>query len=47
MIAIEPFSSWSYMVHYFDTNGLEWEHFSPDAHDQKIVEIHAEPIVKA
>ena len=35
------------MVHYFDINGLEWEHFSPDAHDQKIVEIHGEPIVKA
>ena len=31
----------------FDTNGLEWEHFSPDTHDQKIVEIHGEPIVKA
>ena len=31
----------------FDTNGLEWEHFSPDAQDQKIVELYGEPIVKA
>ena len=31
----------------FDTNGLEWEHFSPDAQDQKIVEMYGEPIVKA
>ena len=31
----------------FDANGLEWEHFSPDAHDQKIVEMYGEPIVQA
>ena len=31
----------------FDTNGLEWEYFSPDAQDQKIVEMYGEPIVKA
>ena len=31
----------------FDTNGLEWEHFSPDAQDQKIVEMYGVPIVKA
>ena len=24
----------------FDTNGLEWEHFSPGAQDQKIVEMY-------
>ena len=30
----------------FDPNGLEWEHFSPDAQDQKIVEMYGEPIVK-
>jgi len=35
------------MVHYFDINGLEWEHFSPDAQDQKIVEMYGESIVKA
>ena len=26
----------------FDTNGLEWELFSPQAQDQKIVEIYGE-----
>ena len=31
----------------FDTNGLEWEHFSPDAQDRKIVEMYGVPIVKA
>ena len=31
----------------FDTNGLEWEHFSPGAQDQKIVEMYGVPIVKA
>jgi len=31
----------------FDANGLEWEHFSPDAQDQKIVEMYGEPIVQA
>jgi len=31
----------------FDANGIEWEHFSPDAQDQKIVEMYGEPIVKA
>ena len=30
----------------FDTNGLEWEHFSPNAQDQKIVEMYGDPIVK-
>jgi len=29
-----------------DTNGLEWEHFSPSAQDQKIIEMYGEPIVK-
>ena len=31
----------------FDANGLEWEHFSPDAQDQKIVEMYGKPILKA
>ena len=31
----------------FDTNGLEWEHFSPGSQDQKIVEMYGVPIVKA
>ena len=26
----------------YDTNGLEWELFSPEAQDQKIVEIYGE-----
>ena len=30
----------------FDTNGLEWEHFSPNAQDQKIVEMYGEPRIK-
>ena len=31
----------------FDTNGLEWEHFSPNAQDQKIVEMYGEPSIQA
>ena len=31
----------------FDSNGLGWEHFSPDAQDQKIVEMYGDPSVKA
>ena len=31
----------------FDANGLEWEHFSPEAQDQKISEMYGESIVKA
>ena len=27
----------------YDTNGLEWELFSPQAQDQKIIEIYGEP----
>ena len=27
----------------YDTNGLEWELFSPQAQDQKIVEMYGEP----
>ena len=30
----------------FDTNGLEWEHFSPNAQDQKIVEMYGEPSIQ-
>ena len=31
----------------FDTNGLEWEHFSPNAQDQKIVEMYGEPRIQS
>ena len=35
--AVQGFSS------TYDTNGLEWELFSPQAQDQKIIEIYGEP----
>ena len=35
--AIQGFSS------NYDTNGLEWELFSPQAQDQKIIEMYGEP----
>ena len=31
----------------FDTNGLEWELFSPNAQDQKIVEMYGEPSIQS
>ena len=35
--AVQGFSS------NYDTNGLEWELFSPQAQDQKIIEMYGEP----
>ena len=35
--AVQGFSS------TYDTNGFEWELFSPQAQDQKIIEIYGEP----
>jgi hypothetical protein len=36
--AVQGFSS------NYDTNGLEWELFSPQAQDQKIIEMYGEPV---